>query len=126
MPSKKIDFEVVRRIALALPQVEQATIHGAPALRVRGKLLCCPAIHGSAEPDTLAVQIDIAERGKLVDADPSVYYLTDHYLKYSTVLVRLPRIDERSLELLLGTAWKFVSGTSRSSATKRDRKERKP
>jgi hypothetical protein len=28
MPSKKIDFDVVREIALALPDVEESTIHG--------------------------------------------------------------------------------------------------
>jgi hypothetical protein len=38
---------------MALPDVEESTIHGAPSLKVRGKLLTCPAIHQSAEPNTL-------------------------------------------------------------------------
>src|SRR5438046_4360612 len=47
MPSRKIDFDVVRKIALALPDVEESTIHGAPSLKVRGRLLTCPALHVS-------------------------------------------------------------------------------
>jgi hypothetical protein len=41
MPGKKIDFEMVREIALTLPEVEESTIHGAPSMKVRGKLLTC-------------------------------------------------------------------------------------
>lgn len=58
MVKKMIDFDVVRELALALPEVEASTIHGAPSLKVRGKLLACPALHRSAEPDTLAVRLD--------------------------------------------------------------------
>jgi hypothetical protein len=127
MPSKKIDFEVVREIALALPQVEQSTIHGAPSLKVRGKLFCCPALHSSAEPDTLAIRLDHAERAKLIEANPRVYYVTDHYLNYATVLVRLSRIDRNSLKNLLGIAWKFLTGpkTPRNGVPKRGRSEKK-
>src|SRR6185369_2880043 len=84
MAKKRIDFDVVREIALALPGVEESTIYGAPALKVRGKLLTCPAIHRSAEPDTIAIRIDRAERAKLLEAEPSIYYVTDHYLNYPT------------------------------------------
>ena len=58
MAKKTMDFDVVREIALALPDVEESTIHGAPSLKLRGKLLTCPAIHRSAEPNTFAIRID--------------------------------------------------------------------
>ena len=115
MASKKIDFDVVREMALALPDVEESTIHGAPSLKVRGKLLTCPAIHPSAEPNTLAVRIDLDERAELIAAAPGVYYVTDHYLNYPTVLVRLGQIDRRSLRDLLGMAWRFVSSKPKTS-----------
>ncbi|HKQ37778.1 MAG TPA: MmcQ/YjbR family DNA-binding protein [Verrucomicrobiae bacterium] len=115
MGEKEIDFNVVREIALALPGVEQSTIHGAPSLKAGGKLLTCPAIHPSAEPDTLAVRIDRAERAKLVKAQPGVYYVTEHYLNHPMVLVRLSRIDRNSLENLLGMAWRLL--TSKPKAT---------
>src|SRR5262245_26531606 len=109
MPGTTMNFDVVREIALGLPGVEESTIHGAPSLKVRGKLLACPAIHRSAEPNTLAVRIDRAQREKLVEAEPDVYYVTEHYVNYPTVLVRLLRIDRNSLEDLLRMAWCFAS-----------------
>jgi hypothetical protein len=115
MPSKKIDFDAVREIALALPDVEESTIHGAPSLKVRGRLLTCAAIHRSAEPNTLAVRIDFDQRAELMAAEPSVYYVTDHYVNYPTVLVRLGQIDRNSLRDLLGMAWHFVSSKTKAS-----------
>ena len=109
MAKKTMDFDVVREIALALPDVEESTIHGAPSLKLRGKLLTCPAIHRSAEPNTLAIRIDFDQRAKLMAAKPSVYYLTDHYVNYPVVLVRLSRIHADALRDLLGMAWHFVA-----------------
>ncbi len=124
MPGKKIDFDAVRAMALALPHLEPGTIHGAPSLKVRGKLLCCPAIHSSAEPDTLAIRIDRAERARLMEANPSVFYVTDHYLNHPMVLVRLSRIDRSSLKNLLGVAWNHMIGPAapRRRTPKRDRR----
>jgi hypothetical protein len=76
---------------------------------LRGKLLTCRALHQSAEPNTLVVRIDFDQRAELIEAEPSIYYVTDHYLNYPSVLVRLSRIDRRSLKDLLGMAWRFVS-----------------
>ena len=114
MAKKTTDFDMVREIALALPDVEESTIHGAPSFKVRGKLLTCPAIHRSAEPDTLAVRVDFDQRARLIAAAPSIYYVTDHYVNYPTVLVRLSRMDRNSLRDLLGMAWRFVSSQTKA------------
>ncbi len=126
MPSKKIDFDMIREMTLALPHVEPSTIHGAPSLTVRGKLWCCPALHRSAEPDTLAIRMDRSERAKLMEANPRVYYVTDHYRTYPMVLVRLSQIDRNSLKELLGIAWKSATAPKapRSEAAKRGSRER--
>ena len=121
--SNKINFDVVREIALALPDVEESAIHGAPSLKVRGRLLTCPAIHRSAEPNTLAVRIDFDQRTNLIATEPSVYYMTDHYVNYPTVLVRLSRIDRNALRDLLGMAWRFVS--SKTKANERSGRSRR-
>ena len=118
MSSRKIDFDVVRVIAKALPDVEEGTIHGAPSLKVRGRLLTCPALHRSAEPNTLAVKIDFDQRADLMAAEPGVYYVTDHYVNYPIVLVRLSRIDRDSLRDLLNMAWRFVSSKAKRSRRK--------
>jgi hypothetical protein len=111
-----LDFEAVRKIALMLPDVEESTIHGAPSLKVRGKLLTCPALHGSAEPNTLAVRISPDQRAELISADPGVYYVTNHYVNYPTVLVRLSGIHPDALRDLLGMAWTFVTSKPRKAA----------
>ena len=114
MPKTPVAFDVVRDIALALPDVEESTIHGAPSLKVGGRLLACPALHASAEPHTLAVRIGLDERAELMAAEPRVYYVTDHYVNSPTVLVRLSRIDRESLQALLRMAWRFVRSKRRT------------
>lgn len=113
MPRKALDFDVVHNIALAFAGVEESTLHGVAALKVRGKLLACPAIHRSAEPNSLMVRVGPAERAQLISAAPDTYYLTDHYLNHSAVLVRLSKIDRKSLESLLHSAWLFVSAKNK-------------
>jgi hypothetical protein len=109
MAKNQMDFDLVREIALALPDVEEGTIHGAPSLRVRGRRLACPALHRSAEPDSLAVRIDVDQREALIAAEPGVYYVTEHYLNHPMVLVRLSSIDRHALRDLLEKAWRFAT-----------------
>ncbi len=113
MPRKKVDFDLVREVALAMPGVEESTTYGAPSLKVRGKILACLALHRSAEPGTLAVRIGLDQRAMLMAAEPAVYYVTDHYVNHPAVLVRLPCIDRSSLRDLLDMAWSFVSSKTK-------------
>lgn len=115
MSRKKIDFHVVREMGLALPDVQESTMYGAPAIKVRKKLMACPAIHRSAESNTLVVRIDFDQRAELIAADPDVYYLTDHYVNYPTVLVRLTRINRDALRDLLHMSWQFAASKPKSS-----------
>src|SRR3984957_10083142 len=123
MPRSTINFDTVRKIALALPGVEASTAWGAPALKVRGKLLACVPTHHSAEPGSLMVRVDSDDRAELLAAAPDVYYVTDHYLPYNVVLVRLSRANPDVLRDLLGMAYKFVTGDagSRAPAPKRQK-----
>jgi hypothetical protein len=109
MAPNKLDFDAVRKIALSLPDVEESTTYGSPALKVRGKLIACIAIHRSAEPESLAVRVGFDARMELIAAAPDIYYVTDHYLNYPVVLVRLSRIRRDALRDLLGMAWHFVT-----------------
>jgi hypothetical protein len=126
MAKKTIDFNLVREIALTLPGVVESTIHGAPSLKVRGKLLACPALHSSAEPDTIVVNLDFDQRDRLIADAPRTYYLTDHYVNHPTVLVRLSRLDRDSLTDLLNTAWRFVSSKNKTSGRRGRNQSRGP
>jgi len=107
MPRKKLDFETVKRIALGMPDVDASTT--AQAVKVRGKLLTWIPINKSAEPGSLAVRIDLDRRAELLAEAPDVYYVTDHYVNYPVVLVRLSRIQPDALPDLLSVAWRFVT-----------------
>jgi hypothetical protein len=107
-PSSTIDFDAVRTIGLTLQGVEASAIYGIPALKVRGKLLACAPSHSSAEPGSLAVRVGFDERAELLAAAPDVYYITDHYLNYNAVLIRLSRVRPYVLRDLLGMAHKFL------------------
>src|SRR5690348_2883823 len=66
MAARRDDFEVVRKLGLELPGVEEGTMYGAPALKIRGKLLACMASHKSAEPGSLVVRMDFDDRDALI------------------------------------------------------------
>ena len=118
-----IDFDTIRKIGLALPGVEKSTAYGAPALKVRGKLLACVPTHRSAEPGSLAVRVGFDDRAELLAAAPDVYYVTDHYLNYSAVLVRLSRVTPDVLRDLLGMAHKFVTASDAGRSSSRNRRK---
>ena len=102
-------FAPVREYGRTLPDVEEGTMYGTPALKVRGKMFACMASHKSAEPNTLVVMIDFAARDAILEDDPDTYYLKEHYLNYPCVLVRLSRIHADALRDLVIGAYHFVS-----------------
>jgi hypothetical protein len=109
MPRATMTFDTVRQLGLALPGTEKGTAYGSPALKVDGRMFTCIAIHKSAEPDTLAVRLSFKERDRLIAKDPTTYYLTNHYVNYLCVLVRLGKINRQALGRLIRHSWQFVS-----------------
>jgi len=124
MQKSTIDFDTVRKIGLALPGVEESTAYGSPALKVHGKLLAGVPTHRSAEPGSLVVRMGFDDRAELLAAAPDVYYVTDHYLDYNAVLVRLSHVTSGVLRDLLGMAHKFVTADAARRSTSRH--HRKP
>ncbi len=110
---RALTFETVRRIGLELPDVEVGTAWGSPALKVRGKTFACMASHKSAEPNTLVIWMEFADRDALIAEDPDTYYLKDHYVGYPSVLVRLSRVHADALRDLLAGARRMVSAEAR-------------
>ena len=121
MARKKISFDTACKMGLALPGAEEGTTYGALSLKVGGRMFACQAIHRSAEPDTLAVRIDFAQRDELLAADPESYYLTEHYVNYPVVLVRLSRVHPDALRDLLAIGWRYVSASARRPARRKAR-----
>jgi hypothetical protein len=115
-------FKTVESIGRRLPGVEVTTTWGQPTLKVHGKMFVCIASHKSAEPNTLVVMMDFADRDGLLEDDPDTYYLKDHYLNYPCVLVRLSRVRADALRDLITGAYRFVStrvGTKSAGRSRR-------
>jgi hypothetical protein len=124
MPRSSVNFDTVRKIGLALSGVEESTAYGSPALKVHGKLLACVPVNRSAEPGSLMVRVGFDDRAELLSAAPDVYYVTDHYLNYNAVLVRLSRITPDVLRDLLGMAHKFVTAHEARHSPLRNRRNK--
>src|SRR5271156_5926593 len=126
MRESKLSFETVRQIGLALPGVQESTAYGMPALKIDGKLLAAIPANRSVEPHSLVVRMSFEDREELLAADANVYYLTEHYLGYDAVLVRLSCVTSEVLKDLLRTARKHVIRTSGVRPPARDRAKRTP
>lgn len=106
-------FKHVEAIGRTLPGVEVTTSWGQPTLKVRGRMFVCIAANKSAEPNTLVVMMDFADRDALIEDDPATYYLKDHYLNYPCVLVRLSRVHPDALRDLVTGAHRYIDAKAR-------------
>ena len=107
-PTRKpgqMTFEKVRSLALSLPKVDEATSYGTPAFKVAGNLLA--RLHQDGE--SLVVKIDPDERAMRMKVDPDTFYITDHYLNYPWILVRIASVDPDDLRDLLEDAWRLTA-----------------
>jgi hypothetical protein len=95
-----VTYDTVRRIGLALPDVEDSTSYGTPALKVKGKLF----VRLRPDLDALVVKTTFARRDELLESEPDVYFLTDHYVPYEWVLVRFATVRPEMLPALLEEA----------------------
>jgi hypothetical protein len=99
------DWDLAKKLALALPGVEVGTSYGTPALRVKKKFIARMWEDG----ETLVLKLDFDRREALLAADPAVFFTTPHYEGYPSVLIRLPKIDPARLEELLEEAWRIAA-----------------
>lgn len=101
-------YDGVRRAALALPDVEEGTSYGTPALKVRGKLF----VRLWEDGETIVLRCGAFDREQLLESEPAVFFLTDHYRNYPWVLVRLAALAPARLPALLAEAWRQVAPKS--------------
>jgi hypothetical protein len=102
-PPRGADWDAVRRIALALPGVEDGTSYGTPALKVKNKLM----IRLKEDGETIVLFVNLFERPYLLEAEPDLFYITDHYRDWPTVLLRLRAVTEARLREAVVESWRF-------------------
>jgi hypothetical protein len=100
---KPVTFALVRKLALALPGVEEGTSYGTPGFKVCGKFLT----RLRNEDDSLVFKVSsIEEREFLIRTDPAMYFITEHYRDYPAVLVRLATVELTVVAQLLEESWR--------------------
>ena len=91
-----------RKIALAWPGATEGPYFGKPSVFVGEKFLT--RVHHKEE----AMVFDIGSmemRDMMLEAEPKLFYITDHYRKFPFVLIRLKALSAKTLkEILTGRA----------------------
>ena len=105
-------IELVRRLALALPGVEEGVCHGTPAFYVRRKLM----LRLWPDGETLVVKFPREKRAALIRGSPDVFSVTDHYRNYPAVLVNLLAVNRELLGRMIEGAWRLQAPRKMVSA----------
>lgn len=107
-----VDKTSVRRLALSLDQVEEKGVDSFD-FRRNGRIFCAPYLE-RVDPkkaripryDRFVVRVATADdKEALLAGEPDLFFTTDHYIGYASVIVRLDAVDEDRLRELLQDAW---------------------
>ena len=96
-------WEALVKLARELPEVEEGTSYGTPALKVRGKGIARLKEDGKSVVFFLE---SVDEQEILIETQPAVYYITDHYRGWPTVLARLPALRAGECRERLEEGWR--------------------
>lgn len=106
----------VRRIALSLPETEEAPDRFAFSVRNKGKLKAfawvwleriAPGKPRVPQPKVIAVRVaHLDDKEFLLALDPEKFFTEPHYNGYPAVLVRLPAVTARELKPIIAEAWR--------------------
>ena len=106
----------VRRIALKLPEVEEASDRFAFSVRNKGKLKgfawvwmerVTPKKPRVANPGVIAVRVpNLGHKDAMLSAEPKKFFTEPHYNGFPAVLVRLDAVTAADLKILIAEAWR--------------------
>jgi hypothetical protein len=80
-----IGWDDLVALARELPEFEETTSYGPPALKVRGKFFAALRTN----PDAIVVRCDLDEKPLLLEARPDLLFETPHYHGWGYMLIKL-------------------------------------
>src|SRR6187200_3449245 len=87
-----------------LPEVSVGSWYGTPGLLVRRKGF----VRLKEDGESVVFMLDsVDEQEFLTQAEPDVYFITDHYRGYPSVLARLASLDEDEARMRLEEGWRI-------------------
>jgi hypothetical protein len=122
----------VRRIALSLPETEEAPDRFAFSVRNKGKPKgfvwvwlerVAPKKARVPQPNVIAVRVaSLDDKEFLLASDPKKFFTEPHYNGYPAVLVRLPAVTARELKSIITEAWRCQAPRGVEPKEKRSRR----
>lgn len=102
------------KIALALPGASETLWFNRPAVFIHGQFLT--KVHDKEEAMVLRVG-SMEMRDMMLEAEPKLFYITDHYRNFPFVLARLSALDRRTLkDMLVGRAAQLAANPPKRKA----------
>ncbi|RYY35528.1 MAG: hypothetical protein EOP46_09690 [Sphingobacteriaceae bacterium] len=95
-----LSLQFVRNVVSALPGTSEKICFDTPAFYVNNKIIA------RLKEDDENFVLYTEERDKWMQADPVTFHITDHYVNYKFMLVRLDTVNPDDMKQLLITAWK--------------------
>ena len=90
------------KLMLAIPGTDERLWFNEPSVFIHDRFLA--KVHKTEEAVTLQVG-SMEMRDMMLEAEPKLFYITDHYRKFPFVLIRLKALSARTLkEILNGRA----------------------
>src|SRR5215469_14288470 len=103
MPLSEAQF---KKIALSFPEAHEKSSYGSPSIFIAKKFFT----RLRKQDDSIVLIIgSIDEREMMIESDPKTFHITDHYRDYPAVLVRIGRIDEKTLRGMLERRWRAIA-----------------
>lgn len=88
-------------LALELPETEEATSYGSPAVKRAGRQMFAMGKEG----DVVSIKTDWPTRERVLEEHPDLCYLTPHHEPWPWFLVRLPKLSEELAREILQASW---------------------
>ena len=98
-------IEIVRPLAMALPEAEESQHFGTPDFRVRGKIFATASLDGTRCVLKLPLHIQEA----MMENEPDVFALPPGWGKHGWTFAQTDKIDPALLTDLLDLAWRTVA-----------------
>jgi len=105
------------KIALAIPGTEEVLWFKKPAVFIHGQFLT--KVHDKEDAMTFRVS-SMEMRDMMLEAEPGLFYITDHYRNFPFVLARLKTLTPKALkEMLVGRAAQLAETAEKAAKRKR-------
>jgi hypothetical protein len=99
------DGETIRRIALSLPECQEADHLGTISFRVRGKIFA----QFSKDHSQVLVKLPASLQMALIGADPENFVSEPHWGSYGWTRLRLAALPAEQLRPLLIQSWRMIA-----------------